>query len=193
VIYLIVPRYVFHGRYSLVWVTAYANIPKGAFECTVVMLRGGPECAARLVITGAGVPEVWRCMWGEDYVEHLGDVAPVFFVTSHDMCTGGSADDEVPAMAAAAELSSSRQVEMTRVVRVVVTGGEEAAGCLRDEARRVAEETPPGAGPTPFVLSVDIDYFSSRAGSSHKTSRTWKESSCLVLPFIWTRGGSVRP
>ena len=149
-----------------------------------MLRRGdGPDGGAggRIVITGDDVPEVWRSLWGEDYVERQwledeDDDANDDLHTRHVSSQCTVADN-----AASCTLKMSkkccRQLVKTsqRVVRVVVIGGEEAADCLRDEARRVTEETPP------FVLSVDIDYFSGEVACTHPSAFCIHSVVCCVL------------
>lgn len=58
----IVPLLAHRAVRTLVWVTAWANIPRGRFDAFVVRHPCG-----KLAIGGANVPPIWRSLWGDDY------------------------------------------------------------------------------------------------------------------------------
>ena len=120
-----------HGAVStLVWVTAYGNIPRNrSFEAHVVR-----DASGKLTVGGAAVPKVWRCLWGDDYSPN------------------------------AAPPKSARGAKTGVTVhpfRVVVADAKDAAAMLSNEVQRARERSPGGTSPR-FILSVDIDFFSTR-------------------------------
>jgi len=46
----------------VLWVTAYANVPPCAFACCVHQSPAGA-----ITVSGAGVPPLWRALWGDAY------------------------------------------------------------------------------------------------------------------------------
>lgn len=61
---------------TVIWVTAWAKIPKDSFDCFVVT---EPEDGT-IQVTGKGVPPLWRALWNAAYVEEpscSADLGPV--------------------------------------------------------------------------------------------------------------------
>jgi hypothetical protein len=123
----IVPLLAHRAVRTVVWVTAWANIPRKKFNAHVVRFPCG-----KLAIGGAGVPKIWRSLWGDDFTT-----------------------DPAPA-------SGKPGGPVVHPFRVVVVDVEGAASALKDELRLLYNGRKPLGSSTSCVLSVDIDYFSTR-------------------------------
>ena len=122
----IVPLLAHRAVRTVVWVTAWANIPHKSFNAHVVRHPCG-----KLAIGGADVPAIWRSLWGDDYTT---DPAPA--------CKPGG--------------------PVVHPFRVVVVDVKGAAAALKDELRLLSNGRKPLDSSTNCVLSVDIDFFSTR-------------------------------
>lgn len=55
------------GAYNrVIWVTRWANIPKGSFTCKVGYDTSGND----LVVAGEHIPKIWQSLWADVYEDH---------------------------------------------------------------------------------------------------------------------------